>query len=118
MSQLNRRDFKEAIIAYLEKVDGPSWNHEYSIEGFKKKIRYSAAVLIFESLDSYLSKVFSIADMISNVNEEDIISVESASAAISNVLKRKRIVIENNQESKSLEKPAVESTSSSSINLP
>lgn len=115
MSQIRRQHFKEAIMAYLEKVDGTSWNYDYTIEGFDRKIKHSAAVLIFESLDNYLSKAFSIADMISVINEEDIISEESAAAAIANILQRKRLIIEHKEEQNTSGNSA-ESTYSSTIN--
>lgn len=101
MPQLKPNEFKEAIEAYLSKVDGPSWNCSYDIEGYDRKISYSGAIYIFDSINDYIRRVFSIADLVSLANNETEISEDSAITAVENVLNRKRITTETEKSSES-----------------
>lgn len=114
MPHLNRNEFKEAVRSYLDKVDGSSWNYDYNVEGFSRKISHQAVASIFGSLDKYLSRVLTIADLISTANREEITSEESAYAAIQVVLNQKRLVTENM--SHPMEEASSESSSSCSTN--
>lgn len=75
---IKKKDLKEVIETYLSKVDGNSWNTEYSVEGFNRKISYGAINIIFKSLDVYLQKVLKVADFISKSNGEQETSEETA----------------------------------------